>query len=120
MPSEVSELETTLCRFSEIVERSGKEQAPHYIATYLIELARVFNAYYAKFKIVDTKDEYSPYKVVLTSAFTQVMKNGLEILGIRVPERMELGNFRLKKIVKQIGRPRASPNIRQVTDVLGK
>jgi len=88
MPSEVSELETTLCRFSEIVERSGKEQAPHYIATYLIELARVFNAYYAKFKIVDTKDEYSPYKVVLTSAFTQVMKNGLEILGIRVPERM--------------------------------
>lgn len=87
-PSEVSELETMLCRFSEVVERAGKEQAPHYIATYLIELARVFNAYYAKFKIVDAKDEYSPYKVALTSAFTQVMKNGLEILGIKVPERM--------------------------------
>ena len=88
MPSEVTELETMLCHFSEIVERSGKEQAPHYIATYLIELARVFNAYYAKFKIVDAKDEYSPYKVALTSAFAQVMENGLEILGIRVPERM--------------------------------
>ena len=87
-PTEVSELETMLCRFSEIVERAGKEQAPHYIATYLIELARIFNAYYAKFKIVDVKDEYSPYKVALTSAFAQVMKNGLEILGIRVPERM--------------------------------
>lgn len=87
-PSEVSELEIMLCRFSEIVERAGKEQAPHYIATYLIELARVFNAYYAKFKIVDAKDEYSPYKVALTSAFAQVMKNGLEILGIKVPERM--------------------------------
>jgi arginyl-tRNA synthetase len=88
MPSEVSELETMLCRFSEIVERSGKEQAPHYIATYLIELARIFNAYYAKYKIVDAKDEYSPYKVALTSAFAQVMQNGLEILGIKVPERM--------------------------------
>jgi arginyl-tRNA synthetase len=88
MPNEVTELEVMLSRFSEVVERSGKEQAPHYIATYLIELARVFNAYYAKHKIVDAKDEYSPYKVALTSAFMQVMKNGLEILGIRVPERM--------------------------------
>jgi arginyl-tRNA synthetase len=88
MPGEITELETILCRFSEIVERSGKEQAPHYIATYLIELARVFNAYYAKFKIVDAKDEYSPYKVALTSAFAQVMENGLKILGIKVPERM--------------------------------
>ncbi|MHB9019760.1 MAG: arginine--tRNA ligase [Minisyncoccota bacterium] len=88
MPSEVTELETMLSRFSEIVERSGKEQAPHYIATYLIELARVFNAYYAKHKIVDAKDEYSPYKVALTSAFAQVIENGLEILGIRVPDRM--------------------------------
>lgn len=88
MPGEVTELETMLSRFSEIVERSGKEQAPHYIATYLIELARVFNAYYAKFKIVDAKDEYSPYKVALTSAFAQVMENGLEILGIRVPKKM--------------------------------
>jgi arginyl-tRNA synthetase len=30
--------------------------APHYIATYLIELAAEFNAYYAKNKIVDSKD----------------------------------------------------------------
>jgi arginyl-tRNA synthetase len=88
MPSEVSEVEVMLSRFSEVVERSGKERMPHYIATYLIELARVFNAYYAKFKIVDAKDEYSPYKVALTSAFMQVMKNGLEILGIKVPEKM--------------------------------
>ncbi len=88
MPSEVTELETMLSRFSEIVERSGKEQAPHYIATYLIELARIFNAYYAKHKIVDANDEYSPYKIALTTAFAQVMENGLEILGIKVPEKM--------------------------------
>jgi arginyl-tRNA synthetase len=88
MPGEITELETMLCKFSDVVERSGKEQAPHYIATYLTELARVFNAYYAKHKIVDIKDEYSPYKVAITSAFAQVMKNGLEILGIRVPKKM--------------------------------
>ncbi len=88
MPNEVSELESMICRFSEVVERSGKELAPHYIATYLIELSRVFNAYYAKVKIVNKKDEFSPYKLALTLAFMQIMKNGLEILGIKVPERM--------------------------------
>ena len=88
MPSEVSEVEVMLSRFSEVVERSGGDMAPHYIATYLIELARVFNAYYAKVKIVDAKDEYSPYKLALTSAFMQVMRSGLDILGIRVPEKM--------------------------------
>jgi len=88
VPSEISELEPVLCRFPEVVDRIGKEYAPHYLVTYLIELARVFNAYYAKVKIVDSADQYSPYKVALTSAFMQVMKNGLEILGIKVPERM--------------------------------
>lgn len=85
---EISEVESMLCRFPEVVDRIGKEYAPHYLATYLIELARVYNAYYAKVKIVDANDQYSPYKVALTSAVMQVMKNGLEILGIKVPEKM--------------------------------
>ena len=77
-----------ISRFPEIVERAGKDYAPHYLITYLIELARIFNGYYAKTKIVDKGDEYSPYKLVLTLAFMQVMKNGLEILGISVPKKM--------------------------------
>jgi arginyl-tRNA synthetase len=88
MPKEISEVEQMLCRFPKIIERAGEEYAPHYLVTYLIELARIFNAYYAKVKIVNSADMYSPYKVALTSAFMQVMKNGLEILGIKVPERM--------------------------------
>ena len=81
-------LERLLYRFPDIVERAGKEYAPHLIATYLIELAGAFNSYYAQNQIVNSSDPDSSYRVALTSAFATVMKNGLWLLGIGAPERM--------------------------------
>lgn len=86
--TKISELEKLLYRFPEIVERAGREYSPHYIATYLIELASAFNSFYAKGKIVDKTDIESSYKVVLTEAFSIVLKNGLSLLGIQAPEKM--------------------------------
>ena len=85
---EITELDKLLYRFPEVVERAGKEYSPHYIATYLIELASSFNNFYGKGKIVDKTDAESPYKVALTEAFSIVLKNGLNLLGIQAPERM--------------------------------
>ena len=87
-PSEISLLERLLPRFPEIVLRSSTEYAPHFVATYLIELAGAFNNYYANNQIVNVSDQTSSYKVSLTSAFATTMKNGLWILGIRSPEKM--------------------------------
>ncbi len=87
-PSEMTELEKIIYRFPEVVERAGYEYSPHYIATYLIELSSTFNNFYAKGKIVDKKDGNSPHKVGLTEAFSIVMKNGLNLLGIQALERM--------------------------------
>jgi arginyl-tRNA synthetase len=81
-------LERLIYRFPHVVERSGREYAPHYIATYLIELAGAFNSYYAENKIVDEKDLASPYKIALTDAVKWTLKNGLFLLGIQVPTRM--------------------------------
>ncbi|MFH0712430.1 MAG: arginine--tRNA ligase [Candidatus Jorgensenbacteria bacterium] len=88
LPEKISEIEPVLARFPEIVERAGRDYAPQYLSTYLIELARIFNSYYAKVKIVKAGDKESPYRVALTSAFSEVMRNGLRILGISVPEKM--------------------------------
>ncbi|MBI4992355.1 MAG: arginine--tRNA ligase [Candidatus Harrisonbacteria bacterium] len=88
LPAEVSEVERMLCRFPEILERAGKEYAPNYMVFYLTELARVFNSYYAKVKIVNPDDKYSPYKVALTEAFGVVLGSGLEILGMGKPKKM--------------------------------
>lgn len=85
---EVSELEKILYRFPEVVERSVSEFKPHYIANYLIELARTYNSFYGNTKIIDKDDVSSGYKISLTHAFSIVMKNGLHLLGIKAPERM--------------------------------
>ena len=86
--AEVGELPKLLIRFPEIVERAGKEYAPHYLAIYLTELASAFSSFYAQEIVVDKNDPKSPYKVALTQAFSIVMKNGLNLLGIKVPEKM--------------------------------
>ncbi len=85
---EVFDLEKLLYRFPEIVLRSVGEFEPHYIANYLIDLARSFNNFYGNTKIIDKDDPSSPYKIALTEAFSIIMKKGLYLLGIESPERM--------------------------------
>src|SRR3989344_3848975 len=81
------EVERLLYRFPEVVERAGREYTPHYITTYLTELAGSFNNFYAHEQIIDDSPE-SPYRLAITKAFNIVMKNGLTILGIPTPERI--------------------------------
>jgi len=85
---QTTELEKLLYRFPEVVLRAGQEFAPHYIVSYLTELARTYNSFYGNNQIIDAKDASSPYKVALSHAFFIVMKNGLNILGIPVLEKM--------------------------------
>lgn len=87
-PDKITDLERLLYRFPEVVVRAAREYEPHYVTTYLTELAGVFNSWYAKEKIVDPADQHSPYKVALTQAFATTMKNGLWLLGIKAPDRM--------------------------------
>lgn len=77
-----------LSRFGEVVSRSAEEKAPHYIATYLIELSSMFNAWYANTQIVNKEDVESSQKVALTQAVRIVLENGLKLLGMKVPEKM--------------------------------
>jgi arginyl-tRNA synthetase len=85
---EIQEVEKVLYKFPEIVLHSTEDFEPHYIANYLIELARAFNGFYGNTQIVKSGDEASSYKVALTEAFSIVMKKGLYLLGIETPERM--------------------------------
>ena len=87
-PEEVTNLEKLLYRFPEVLHRSATTYEPHHIATYLIELARAFNGFYANSVIVDKTDPTSSYKIALTFAFSFVMKKGLHLLGISAPTKM--------------------------------
>jgi arginyl-tRNA synthetase len=85
--SDVPSLHKHLLRFPEVVKRAETERAPHHVATYLIELAREFNAFYGNTMILDgSADE--PYKLALVSLVESTLARGLTLLGIPTPERM--------------------------------
>lgn len=84
---DIGDVERLVHRFPEIVDRAQKEYEPHYVATYLFELAQAFNNFYARERIIESGD-LAPYRVALTEAVSVVIKNGLYLLGIKSPERM--------------------------------
>jgi len=84
---EITKLERMIYKFPEMTKRAGEEYSPHYIVTYLIELAAEFNAYYSTNKIIGD-DKGSQHRLAITKAVSIILKNGLEILGIKVPEKM--------------------------------
>ncbi len=88
IPSTIFPIEKHLYKFPEVIVRAGENFEPHHLTTYLTELAGEFNAFYANEKILDKDDEYSAYKIAITEAFLVIMKNGLWLLGIRMPEKM--------------------------------
>ncbi len=88
VPEKTFEVEKFLYRFPEIVKRAASEYEPHYIANYLIEIARAFNSFYGNTVIVHQEDKASSYKVALTYAFSFVMKTGLHLLGIKALAKM--------------------------------
>ena len=83
-----TDIERYLYRYPLIIEQSFSDLAPHHVVTYITELAQMFNSWYASTKIVDTDDTNSGYKLALTNATAQVIKNGLWVLGIQAPTEM--------------------------------
>lgn len=87
-PTEPYEIEKLVYQFPEIVLKAQEERAPHHVVVFLTALASAFNAFYAQEKIVDTEDEFAPYKLAIAEAVKTTLKNGLYLLGIKAPERM--------------------------------
>ena len=86
-PCQLSELEKLLFEgLPNTVKLAHHDLAPNYIATYLINVCRAFNAYYEQNPILG--NEHTPYRLTLVEAVGIVLKNGLNLLGISAPERM--------------------------------
>ena len=86
LPKKASMLEHLLVHYSDAVERAAKEMEPHYVTTFLTELAAAFNSWYAQEKVIG--GEHQDYGVFLTQAVERTMSQGLTLLGIPTPEEM--------------------------------
>lgn len=74
--------------FPEIVLESANNFMPHIIANYLYDLAQRFNSFYADIPVLNAEGETKEFRLALVKCFSQVMKNGLSLLGIDVVEKM--------------------------------
>jgi arginyl-tRNA synthetase len=59
---------------------------PHHVATYLYELAQVFNRFYENSRVIG--DERQDLRLKLVSDYAEVLKEGLDLLGISAPDKM--------------------------------
>lgn len=75
--------------FGAAVALAGVDYSPSGIANYCYELTKEFNQFYHDYSILnaDTEDEKTT-RLVLAQNVAKVIKNGMELLGIEVPERM--------------------------------
>ena len=78
-----------MMHFPEVVAEATERYSPNLICSYLFNLAQRFNNLYSKYRIADERDDDSrSFRVNLTAATAQVIKNGLNLLGIGSPESM--------------------------------
>jgi arginyl-tRNA synthetase len=77
-----------LIAFPEAVERSCEEFKPNLIANYLYALAQKFNHFYNVSPILDAPKDKQELRLKITDAVCNILQLGLNLLGIKVPERM--------------------------------
>lgn len=84
-----TELVQKMSEFGAAVADAGQNYNPAGIANYCYELTKLFNQFYHDYSILNADtDEEKIKRVVLARAVGQVIKNGMSLLGIEVPERM--------------------------------
>ncbi len=87
-PKEV-ELIQKMSEFGAAVEQAGKDYSPSGIANYCYELTKVFNQFYHDYSILNESDEQKrKIRLVIARNVAKIIKSGMSLLGIEVPERM--------------------------------
>ncbi len=75
--------------FATAVRQAGADYNPASIATYCYELVKEYNQFYHDFSVLREEDsDKQIVRLALSAAVAQVVKNGMSLLGIEVPERM--------------------------------
>ena len=84
-----TELIQKMSEYGVAVEQAGKDYSPSGIANYCYELTKVFNQFYHDYSILNEPDEQKRLvRLVLARNVAKIIRNGMALLGIEVPERM--------------------------------
>lgn len=90
---EISEKEIALIQhiadFEAVVKQAAEDYSPSGIANYIYDLVKEYNQFYHDFSILREENEkVKTFRLVLSKAVGETIKNGMMLLGIEVPDRM--------------------------------
>ncbi|CAB4342154.1 MAG: arginine--tRNA ligase [Actinobacteria bacterium] len=87
-----NELLGALAEYPRVVQNAAQLRQPHRIARYLEELAGTYHGFYADCRVLPMGEEnptaIHTARLLLCASTKQVIKNGLDLLGVSAPERM--------------------------------
>ena len=89
LSSKEVELIQKMSEYGAAVEQAGKDYSPSGIANYCYELTKLFNQFYHDYSILNEPDEQKrTVRLMLAKNVAKIIKSGMGLLGIEVPERM--------------------------------
>jgi arginyl-tRNA synthetase len=77
-----------LCQFAEIVPQVLNDFRPNILANYLFELANSFHTFYEACPVLKSEEPVRSSRLALCDLSGRVLQHGLDLLGIKVPEKM--------------------------------
>jgi len=86
-PAEIA-LAKKLCQFGEVLPQVLEDFRPNGLANYLFELASTFHSFFEACPVLKSEGVTQATRVMICETTGRVLAKGLELLGIRVPERM--------------------------------
>ena len=86
-PAELN-LAKRVCQFAEVVPQVLNGFRPNILANYLFELANSFHAFYEACPVLKSEEPARSSRLALCELTGRVLQKGLELLGIKAPEKM--------------------------------
>lgn len=77
-----------LYNFNDIIKNAAEKNEPSILSRYLIDVAQAFSSFYNENRIVGEEKETQDARLYITNMVGSVLKQGLKLLGIDVPEKM--------------------------------
>jgi arginyl-tRNA synthetase len=87
MPQELA-LMRQLMDFPQAIEDAARDHAPHVVAFYLKELAAGLHSYYNSVRFLVDDEQVRLARLALVAAVGQVLRSGLQMLGVSAPRKM--------------------------------
>ncbi|WP_151710635.1 arginine--tRNA ligase [Acinetobacter brisouii] len=83
-----TEILAKLAAYPDIIQRAANAYEPHQVGNYLKELAALFHGWYNEHKVLSDDTALTQARLLLSVNVQQVLRNGLELLGVSAPTAM--------------------------------